>query len=348
LTKDQTYLLRCLELASLGAGYVAPNPMVGAVLVYNDMIIGEGYHQQYGQAHAEVNCINSVKVVDKHLIPDATLYVSLEPCAHFGKTPPCANLIIDNKIKRVVIGCSDPFESVNGKGIDLLQQAGIDVTVKVLEQQSILLNKRFFSFHILKRPYIILKWAESNNGKISADNEQRTFISNDLSNRLVHKWRSEESTILVGTRTALLDNPSLTNRLWTGKNPARMCIDKKLVIPQTHHLLDNKVPTYIFNQLKNAKAGNTTFIKMEDENALPAILQTAFQQQLQSILVEGGTTLLQHFIDANIWDEIRIIRNTQLHIEHGTDAPKIKHANLTNTITLQNDSIDFYLPANTK
>ncbi|MBC7722390.1 MAG: bifunctional diaminohydroxyphosphoribosylaminopyrimidine deaminase/5-amino-6-(5-phosphoribosylamino)uracil reductase RibD, partial [Pedobacter sp.] len=214
-------MFRCLELAVLGKGNVAPNPMVGSVLVHEGRIIGEGYHQLYGQPHAEVNCINSVAENDKYLIPQSTLYVSLEPCSHFGKTPPCSDLIIKHDIKKVVVGCRDSYEEVNGKGIENLQQNGVEVVLGILENDCKNLNKRFFTFHTKKRPFIILKWAETANGKIASNTNERLLISNDFSNRVVHKWRSEEGAILVGTKTASLDNPSLNNRLWHGKNPIR-------------------------------------------------------------------------------------------------------------------------------
>lgn len=214
---DETYMQRCLDLASKGLGSVSPNPMVGAVLVYENRIIGEGYHEQFGQAHAEVNCINSVQESDTHLIPQSTLYVSLEPCSHFGKTPPCSNLIIDCKIPKVVIACRDTFEQVNGKGIDQLKAAGIHVQVGILEKEAIQLNKRFFTFHSKKRPYVILKWAQSSNHKIANADFSRVLISNSFTNRLVHKWRSEEDAIMVGPNTALHDNPGLTTRNWPGK-----------------------------------------------------------------------------------------------------------------------------------
>ncbi|HEY2720248.1 MAG TPA: bifunctional diaminohydroxyphosphoribosylaminopyrimidine deaminase/5-amino-6-(5-phosphoribosylamino)uracil reductase RibD, partial [Chitinophagaceae bacterium] len=225
------YMHRCLDLARLGAGHVAPNPMVGAVLVHDERIIGEGYHQQYGGPHAEPNCIASVKKEEQHLISESILYVSLEPCAHYGKTPPCADLIIKNKIPRVVIGCFDPFEEVNGKGIEKLKGAGIDVLVGILEHECKKLNKRFFLYYQQHRPYIILKWAQSSNQKIGAGAGNRTYISNEFTNRLVHKWRSEEAAILVGTNTALQDDPELTTRSWIGNNPRRLVMDMDLKLP---------------------------------------------------------------------------------------------------------------------
>lgn len=232
MTNDELYMQRCLQLAQLAAGHTAPNPMVGAVLVHDGVIIGEGYHKQYGGPHAEVNCINSVAEEHKHLIPSSFIYVSLEPCAHYGKTPPCADLIIRNKIPKVVVGCRDPFKQVDGKGIEKLVNAGIDVTVGVLEKECRQVNRRFFTFHTQHRPYVLLKWAQTGDGKIASYSEERLLISNDISNKLVHKWRSEEAAILVGTNTALMDNPSLTNRLWSGKSPIRLVIDMDLRLPK--------------------------------------------------------------------------------------------------------------------
>ena len=242
---------RCIELAKLGAGFTAPNPMVGAVLVYDNRIIGEGYHRHYGHAHAEVNCIASVKKEDEPFIRQSVLYVSLEPCAHHGKTPPCADLIIEKKIPMVVVGSRDPFKEVDGKGIEKLQAAGVEVQEDVLEKECIDLNKRFFTFHTWRRPYIILKWAQSDDGKIAKTGHSRVLISNDYTNRLVHKWRSEEASILVGTNTALMDNPSLDTRLWKGPNPVRLVVDKNLALPASLNVFDQKIKTIIFNTLKH-------------------------------------------------------------------------------------------------
>jgi diaminohydroxyphosphoribosylaminopyrimidine deaminase/5-amino-6-(5-phosphoribosylamino)uracil reductase len=318
----EIYMQRCLELALLGAGKVAPNPMVGAVLVYHDRIIGEGYHQQYGGPHAEVNCLDSVTDDDRLLVHDAVLYVSLEPCAHFGKTPPCADLIIRHEIKKVVIGCRDPFTEVNGKGIEKLRSAGVEVITGILEKECIALNRRFFTFHTKHRPYIILKWAQTANNKIAGEPGQRLLISNEHTNRLVHQWRSEEAAILVGTNTALLDDPSLTNRLWTGKNPVRMVIDMSLRLPATLKLFDQQQKTIVFNTSKQETNNNILYHQVKkEETILPQILNAAHKLQLQSILVEGGAKLLQSFIDAGLWDEARVIKNEQLTINNGLNAP---------------------------
>ncbi len=282
---DEQYMQRCIQLAKKGAGNVAPNPMVGAILVYNDLIIGEGFHKKYGEAHAEVNCVNSVKEDKEHLIEKSILFVSLEPCAHFGKTPPCTNLIIQKKIKKVVIGCQDIFKEVSGKGIQKLNDAGIEVVLGVLQKECLELNKRFFTFHQKQRPYIILKWAQSINGKIGSLKGERILISNDYSNRVVHKWRSEEAAILVGTNTALNDNPSLTTRLWKGKNPVRIVIDKELKLPSSLKVFNNDTDTIIFNKIKNGSDSNIRFIKIDSDNFLQFILHSLYNLNIQSVLV---------------------------------------------------------------
>jgi diaminohydroxyphosphoribosylaminopyrimidine deaminase/5-amino-6-(5-phosphoribosylamino)uracil reductase len=241
---------RCLDLAMQGCGSVAPNPMVGAVLVYSNKIIGEGYHQQYGGPHAEVNCINSVLAENKKFIPNSTLYVSLEPCNHHGKTPPCSDLIIQHKIPELVIGCKDPFELVNGTGIEKLKKAGVNIHPFLLEKEAVELNKRFFHFHQKKRPYIILKWAQTDDGFIALPKGIPLKISNEITDQLVHRWRSEEAAIIVGTNTAINDNPSLTNRLWGGANPIRIIIDKNLKVPTDHKIYDQSSVTYIFNEIE--------------------------------------------------------------------------------------------------
>ncbi len=339
----EQYMQRCLQMAVMGAGNVAPNPMVGAVLVYNDRIIGEGYHQKYGEAHAEVNCINSVIEADRNLITKSTMYVSLEPCAHFGKTPPCTNLIIENKIPNVVIGCRDSFALVNGKGIEKLNAAGINVTLGILEKECLELNKRFFTFHEKQRPYIILKWAQSSDNKISVPGSNRIFISNEFSNRLVHKWRSEEAAILVGTNTALLDDPALIPRLWPGNNPVRLVIDKELKLPGSLKLFDGSVKTIVFTYLEKDDNEFLNYHQLKkDKNMLSQILAALYEQQIQSVIVEGGAKLLQSFIDEELWDEARVITNEQLKIGNGLAAPHLrKYIQLTEE-RVDSDVIYFY------
>ena len=344
---------RCLQLAAMGAGKVAPNPLVGAVLVYDEKIIGEGYHEKFGEAHAEVNCINSVAEADKKFIEASALYVSLEPCAHFGKTPPCADLIIKNKIPKVVIGCRDSFEAVAGKGIERLKTAGIEVSVGILEDECLELNKRFFIFNEKKRPYIILKWAQSSDGKIAplnpskggnAEHETATrlLISNEFTNRLVHKWRTEEAAILVGTNTALQDDPALTARFWQGNDPVRLVIDSDLKLPPHLKLFDGTAKTILFNFSKQAEEDNLVYYKLKKEESIPKQIAAAlYSLNILSVIVEGGAKLLQSFIDAGFWDEARVITNSNLIIGEGLDAPVLKDSNLISQQKIKNDIIEY-------
>lgn len=332
-----------MQLARLGAGNVAPNPMVGAVLVHDNIIIGEGYHQQFGKAHAEVNCIHSVPVELTLQISRSTLYVSLEPCAHFGKTPPCADLIIKHQIPRVVIGCRDSYSEVDGKGIAKLKAAGVDVTVGVLETEALELNKRFFIFHQQQRPYIILKWAQSADGKIAGREGKRVFISNEFTNRLVHQWRSEEAAIMVGTTTALKDDPALTTRLYPGNNPLRVVIDMELKLPASLQLFNDAAKTIVFNAQKQAEEDTLSFIKInKNEKVIPQILTALYKMQIQSVIIEGGTTLLQSFINENLWDEARVITNTALQIGDGVNAPVLQHQQLATAQYLLTDKIQYF------
>lgn len=338
----ETYMQRCIQLAKLGAGNVAPNPMVGAVLVYENEIIGEGYHKQYGKAHAEVNCINNVPNNLKSQISNSVLYVSLEPCAHFGKTPPCSNLIIEQRIKKVVIGCSDSFKEVAGKGIEQLKAAGVEVVMDVLKEECLQLNKRFFTFHNQQRPFIVLKFAQTADGFIGSLSDKRLLISNAFTNILVHQWRSEEAAILVGTNTALADNPSLTNRLWTGKSPIRLIIDKQLKLPLNLHLFNQQEKTVVFNELKNEVQQQLEFVRLQSNTSvIQQILEYCYKQSLQSILVEGGAQLLQSFIDENLWDEARIITNENLFVQTGVAAPKLSGL-LQHSTHIFGDRIDYY------
>ena len=312
---------RALQLARLGAGAVSPNPMVGCVIMHEEKIIGEGYHQKYGEAHAEVNAINAV--LDKSILSQSSVYVTLEPCSHFGKTPPCADLLIKHQVKNVFICNYDPNPLVAGQGIEKLRQAGIEVVVGILEQEGWELNKRFFTYIEKKRPYIILKWAESANGFIAKKNYESVQISNILSRRFVHKMRSEEDAIMVGTNTAKYDNPKLDTRFWTGKNAVRILIDKGLSLPKSLHIFDNSQPTICYNLLKNEILGNTIFVKIPTNNSIEQfIIQDLYQRKIQSIIIEGGTILLQSFIDLGLWDEA-IMLKSKLILEDGIEAPKI-------------------------
>lgn len=354
MTTQELYMFRCIELATSGAGNVAPNPMVGAVLVFENRIIGEGFHQQYGQAHAEVNCINSVSAEDQHLISKSTIYVSLEPCAHHGKTPPCADLVIAKKIPRVVVGCRDPFEAVNGKGIEKLRAAGVEVVLGILEKECQQLNKRFFTFHTKYRPYIVLKWAQTVDGFMAAlpqtsseeNTAARLLITNDFTNCLVHKWRSEEAGILVGTNTALLDNPKLDNRNWTGKPPIKLVLDKQLILPQTLNVFNANAPTVVLNFLEDKKENNIQYYKINaGQNLAEEICKACYQLNIQSVLVEGGAQLLQAFIQQGIWDEARIITNEKLSISKGLQAPILLHQYLTSSTHIFADRVDIFTNA---
>lgn len=313
----EIYMQRCIDLAKCGAGSVAPNPLVGAVLVHQDRIIGEGFHQLYGGPHAEVNCIRSVKDTDRELIPFSTLYVSLEPCAHFGKTPPCANLILSEKIPNVIIGSKDPFEQVNGKGIDILKKGGVNVLQGILEKECDELNKRFFTFHREHRPYIILKWAQTADLKISSGSSDRLMISNKYTDRLVHKWRSEEAGIMVGTNTAENDDPLLTNRWWTGNNPVRIVIDRNLKLSPSLKLFDGSTRTIVFYCSGELHQSSTVeYIQIKNEKDLiPQVLKALYDLKVLSVIIEGGAALINSFISSGLWDEARVITNTKLWVQ---------------------------------
>ena len=333
---------RCFQLAAMGLGYTAPNPIVGALLVFEDRIIGEGFHQEFGGPHAEVNCMQSVPLDLLHLVEKSTLYVSLEPCAHFGKTPPCSDLIISKKIPEVVIGCGDINEQVNGRGIEKLERAGVRVRVGILEKEALIVNRRFFTFQRLKRPYIILKWARSSDNKM-AGADKRIFISNALTNRLTHKWRSEEGAILVGTHTAINDDPALTSRLWKGPNPLRTVIDRELKLPQTLQLFDGKVKTMVFNQVKQEDTGSVSYIKINDSTDLPhQVLASLYNEGINSVIIEGGATLFNSFIEPGLWDEARVITNELLIIGNGIGAPAFNMTNPEREEYLYTDRISYY------
>ena len=327
MTLHEKYIDRCIQLAKNGLGRTYPNPMVGSVVVLNDRIIGEGWHQKAGEPHAEVHAINAVK--DKELLKKATIYVSLEPCSHYGKTPPCSNLIIDSGIKNVVIGSVDPYTEVAGKGIKKLMDAGCKVVVGVREKECTELNKRFFTFHTKKRPYVILKWAESSDGFLAPEQQQSQkrepiWITNEYSKQLVHKWRAEEQGILVGTRTAINDNPNLNTRLWSGPNPVRVVLDRKLRIPKETHLFDDQIKTIVLcEQLpENRGSKNVIFETLHFESNLPAqIFQILLKHEIQSVIIEGGRQTLQTFIDENAWDEARVFHG-KVQFQKGTPAPE--------------------------
>ena len=339
----EKYIKRCIELAQNGLGTTYPNPMVGSVIVYENQIIGEGWHKKAGEPHAEVNAVRSVK--DKSLLKKATIYVSLEPCSHFGKTPPCCDLIIANQIPNVVVGTVDPNEKVAGKGILKLIEAGANVTVGVLEDECNELNKRFFTFHQKKRPYIILKWAESQDGflapeKTISQDRKPIWITNTYSRQLVHKWRTEEQAILVGTQTVIDDNPKLNARDWSGNNPVRVVIDRENKIDQNSFIFDDTVKTIIFsNENKKTSTANTQFEVIDfSKNIIPEILDVLYKNQIQSIIIEGGRQTLQSFIDENIWDEARIFVGKP-SFGNGTKAPIISRKNNSKTTILSDELI---------
>lgn len=319
----EKYIKRCIELAKNGLGTTYPNPLVGCVIVYENQIIGEGWHKKSGEAHAEVVAINSVN--DKSLLSKSTIYVSLEPCSHFGKTPPCADLIVKYKIQNVVIGTIDPNSKVAGNGVKKLLESGINVTVGILENECSELNKRFFTFHQKKRPFIILKWAESSDGFISPEfklEQKPVWITNEFSRQLVHKWRSEEQAILVGTQTVIDDNPNLTVRDWAGKNPIRIVIDRNNKISKESKIFNSQAKTIVLANLEIASdLQNIRHIKIDlKKNSVPDIVAFLYENKIKSVIIEGGKLTLQSFIDANLWDEARVFRG-ELSMENGTKAP---------------------------
>ncbi|WP_214070308.1 bifunctional diaminohydroxyphosphoribosylaminopyrimidine deaminase/5-amino-6-(5-phosphoribosylamino)uracil reductase RibD [Mucilaginibacter sp. dw_454] len=323
----EIYMQRCLDLAILGAGKVSPNPMVGAVIVHNDQIIGEGYHQQYGQAHAEVNAVNQVLANfdnAEDLLRGSTIYVSLEPCAHYGKTPPCADLLIKHRIPQVVVGCRDPFAQVDGKGIEKLEAAGINVVVGVLEEECRFLNRRFFTKVQHQRPYVILKWAQTQDGFFAPDDNSQLWITGPESRKLVHQWRSEEDAILVGKNTAAIDNPQLNVRYGDGRSPKRVVIDRRLELSHDLHIFDQSVETFIFNEVKTDVDGKIKYIALEDfDRYVPQyILYQLYLQDIQSIIIEGGAHTLNSFIEAGVWDEARVFTG-EATLTSGIKAPKI-------------------------
>ena len=330
--QHEKYMKRCIDLAKIGSGNTSPNPLVGAVIVYNDQIIGEGYHKKHGEAHAEVNAINSVK--DKELLKKSTIYVNLEPCAHYGKTPPCANLIANSGIPNIVIGTIDPAAHVSGKGVEILRSAGCNVQIGILEEESRDLNKRFFTFHVKKRPYIILKWAESIDGFIDVNIDDKkeihpTWITNQFSKSLVHKWRAEEDAIFVGTNTVLFDNPILTTRNWSGKNPLRIVLDRSLKLSHSHRIFNGDANTLIiadnkFREQTISNLGGNISIEYIDfsDDFMAQLLLVFLKYGILSLIVEGGRKVLQNFIDQNYWDEARVFIGPKT-LDNGISAPTI-------------------------
>jgi diaminohydroxyphosphoribosylaminopyrimidine deaminase/5-amino-6-(5-phosphoribosylamino)uracil reductase len=320
---------RCLDLAEIALGETYPNPIVGCVIVHQCEIIGEGWHKKAGDAHAEVNAINSVK--DKTLLTESILYVSLEPCVHYGKTPPCSELIIKHKIPHVVVGCTDLYSKVSGKGIKSMRESGIKVDVGVLKDKCVESHKRFFTFHNKKRPYIILKWAETKDGFIAPLKQkigEPFWITSIESKTLVHKWRSQESSLLIGTNTAELDNPSLTVRLWKGNNPLRIVIDKNLKLNNSLNIFNNSAKSLVFNDVKNFIIDNIEYCMIDFSSVHLEIMKTLYNKGVHSLIIEGGRETLQSFIDIDLWDEARVFVANQ-NLKNGVRAPKIKEKHIS-------------------
>lgn len=335
---------KCFQLAKQGLGNVQPNPMVGAVIVYRDTIVGEGYHERFGKAHAEVNAIN--QVVDnfsnaEEILKESTLYVNLEPCSHFGKTPPCADLIIKHKLQKVVISNIDPFSAVNGKGIEKLKKAGIEVIQDVLRDEGYQVNKRFFTYHSLQRPFVILKWAESQDGFISIAENTRTTISGVEAKVLNHKWRSEEQAILVGTKTVMVDNPVLTVRDWVGSNPVRVIIDRELKLAKDLNIFNSDSKTIVFNNYKTEKVDNIQYIQIDFYGLVPQfILYQLYLMEIQSLIIEGGAYTINEFIQYDLWDEARVF-HSKIDLGKGVIAP-VLHGLLDSKEDLGDDELFIY------
>ena len=348
MSQHKLYMERCLQLALLGAGKVTPNPMVGCVIVHNDRIIGEGWHQQYGQAHAEVNAIASVK--DKSLIAESTIYVNLEPCSHHGKTLPCADLLISHRPKKVVIGMIDPFSKVDGKGMAKLKDVGIDVEIGILEEECKYLNRRFIKYHTKQLPYVILKWAKTINGYIAPDArllskekfEEQRHITDRIVQKLVHRWRTQEDAIMVGTNTTLFDNPALNAREWEGRNPIRITLDKNLRLDSTLKLFDGSIPTIVYTEKEKASSENLEYMQIPfDENLIHTILKSLYQKGIQSVIVEGGEQLLNTLINQGIWDEA-IVFTSNKTISQGVPSPLISGKLLQQEV-IDNVQLSYYL-----
>ena len=339
--KTHEYFIdKCISLARKGALDVSPNPMVGCVIVNNGEIIGEGYHKEYGKNHAEVNAIHSVK--DKSELKNSILYVNLEPCCHHGKTPPCTDLIVKYNIPKVVIGCIDTFSKVSGQGIKKLKDNSVEVIYGVLEKDCTELNKRFFCYHTKKRPYIILKWAKSKDNFIAPINQEKPFwMTSEKSKKLVHSWRAEEDAILVGRKTVVADNPSLTVRMCEGKNPIRIIIDKELSLDKKSNVFDDQAETIVFNNIKSAIIDKTTYLKADFNNLNEDILNQLFNRDILSIIIEGGTITINSFIEKNLYDEIRVFTADKL-LEKGINSPELPDINLIKTSIINNDKLEVY------
>lgn len=337
---DELMMHRCIELARLGAGNISPNPRVGALIAYEGRIIGEGFHQKYGEGHAEVNAIKSIAEKDLQYLKYASIYVSLEPCFHFGQTPPCVNLILKHQIPRVVIAMQDPTDKVAGQSIKKLKAAGVEVLLGVLEAEAKDLIRRFSTFHLKERPYIILKYAQSADAYLGKAREQ-VWLTNSISKRLVHRWRAIEGAIIVGTNTAIIDNPRLNTRLYFGKHPLRIVIDRRHRIPSSHHLFTDGLATLYFTENKRVDISNTTeqFMLEDWSTLLDSILSILNEKKVKSLLVEGGASLLQSFIDADLWDEARIFKTDKI-LGDGISVPSIPPRKVSQVQNIGKDRLE--------
>ena len=338
MSRDEHYMQRAIDLARLGLGKVSPNPLVGCVIVYQDKILGEGWHQEYGSAHAEVNAIDNV--ADQSLLPQSTLYVNLEPCSHFGKTPPCVDLVIEKKIKRVVISSADPNPLVNGQGIKKLKENGVEVEIGILEREGIQLNHRFITFIKKNRPYIILKWAQTADGFMAKKNYDSKWISNDQSRQLVHKWRTQEDAVLVGTRTAQHDNPSLNVRNWTGRNPTRVVLDRFLRLSDKLNLFDGSQETLCYNVLKHEEHSKLFLIRVDENDFIQHVIHDLYHRNIQSLIIEGGSQTHQLFLGCGLWDEARVFNSSKTFGE-GIKAPSIPGI-IQQKVMINNDELVIY------
>jgi diaminohydroxyphosphoribosylaminopyrimidine deaminase / 5-amino-6-(5-phosphoribosylamino)uracil reductase len=340
MTSDELFMQRAFDLAHRGVGCVSPNPRVGCVVVYREEIIGEGWHRKFGEAHAEVHAVASVE--NSALLPESTVYVNLEPCSHFGKTPPCADLLIKHHVKKVVIANEDSNPQVAGNGIRKLREAGIEVVTGVLEKQGRELNKRFFTSIEKKRPYIILKWAQTNDGFIAHENYDSKWISSEESRQWVHRWRTEEDAVLVGTRTAAHDNPQLSVRDWTGRNPVRVVLDRFLRLPDKLNLFDRTQKTICYNVLKHEEHANFSRVRLEEENFIQHVVNDLPRHQIQSLIVEGGAQTLRSFIQHGLWDEARVFISHR-KFGKGIEAPLLK-GEVKSIVPIATDRLTTYVP----
>lgn len=340
---DELFMQRCLDLAQLGAGQVSPNPMVGAVLVYQGRIIGEAWHERWGEAHAEVRCLQSVSPFQRALIPGATLYCNLEPCSHYGKTPPCADLIVSEGIKRVVVANTDPNPLVAGRGFEILRRAGIEVVEGVLKEKGAWLNRAFFTWMTRKRPYVVLKWAQSSDGFLGKKAE-KTAISDAFAARWVHRLRAESDAILIGANTAQVDDPQLDTRHYFGKNPLRVVLDTRGRLPDSHHLLDDRIETLVFGPTPAKKFVNTRFTGSAGHVSIKDILQMLYEEQRAILLVEGGSDVLRQFIKQGFWDVIHRIEHP-MHLRDGVAAPALpSNAKLLDEFQIAQDRVCTFAP----